>query len=129
MCGHKEITEDEFAVTKVDTGLHFYKGQRALHQTEGKANERKCKKKKKSQKLYSFKRFVIKKIDSGRRSIAKTSCLTLWRLTTYIYICCTAQLISRRRILNIYSTNILTEYFKHAAHSPFFSLFKMPFIS
>jgi hypothetical protein len=23
--------------------------------------------------------------------------------------------------LNIYSTNILTEYFKHAAHSPFFS--------
>ena len=30
-----------------------------------------------------------------------------------------------------YSTNILvrTEYFKHAAHSPFFSLFKMPFIS
>jgi len=27
-----------------------------------------------------------------------------------------------------YSTNIGTEYFKHAAHSPFF-LFKMPFIS
>ena len=25
-------------------------------------------------------------------------------------------------ILNIYSTNILTEYFKHAAHSPFFFL-------
>jgi hypothetical protein len=24
--------------------------------------------------------------------------------------------------LNIYLTNILTEYFKHAAHSPFFSL-------
>jgi hypothetical protein len=24
--------------------------------------------------------------------------------------------------LNIYSTNTLTEYFKHAAHSPFFSL-------
>ena len=32
----------------------------------------------------------------------------------------TAQLTSRRCILNIYSTNILTEYFKHAAHSPFF---------
>ena len=31
----------------------------------------------------------------------------------------TAQLTSRRCILNIYSTNILTEYFKHAAHSPF----------
>ena len=27
-----------------------------------------------------------------------------------------------------FSTNISTEYFKHAAHSPFF-LFKMPFIS
>ena len=25
-------------------------------------------------------------------------------------------------LLNIYSTNILTEYFKHAGHSPFFSL-------
>ena len=32
----------------------------------------------------------------------------------------TAQLTSRRCILNIYSTNILTEYFKHAAHSQFF---------
>ena len=57
--------------------------------------------------------------------------LTLWRLTTYIYIYTyiyihirrTAQLTSRRRILKIYSTNILTEYFKHAAHFPpfFFS--------
>ena len=39
-----------------------------------------------------------------------------------VYIRPTAQLTSRRCILNIYSTNILTEYFKHAAHSPFFSL-------
>ena len=48
-----------------------------------------------------------------------------------VYISRTAQLTSRRCILNIYSTNILTEYFKHAAHSPFFffSVFKMPFIS
>ena len=39
--------------------------------------------------------------------------LTLWRLKTYIYIyvCRTAQLTSRCCILNIYSTNILTEYF------------------
>ena len=37
-----------------------------------------------------------------------------------VYISRTAQLISRRCILNIYSTNILTEYFKHVAHSPFF---------
>ena len=34
----------------------------------------------------------------------------------------TAQLTSRCCILYIYSTNIRTEYFKHAAHSPFFSL-------
>src|SRR5215469_13453325 len=34
----------------------------------------------------------------------------------------TAQLTSRRCILYIHSTNIRTEYFKHAAHSPFFSL-------
>jgi hypothetical protein len=33
----------------------------------------------------------------------------------YVYICRTAQLTSRRYILNIYSTNIGTEYFKHAA--------------
>ena len=40
----------------------------------------------------------------------------------YIYICRTAELTSRRYILNIYSTNIHIEYFKHAALSPFFSL-------
>ena len=44
--------------------------------------------------------------------------LTLWRLTKYI--CRTAQLTSRCCVLNIYSTDILTEYFKHAVHSPFF---------
>jgi len=33
----------------------------------------------------------------------------------YIYICRTAALTSRRYILNIYSTNIHTEYFKRAA--------------
>ena len=33
----------------------------------------------------------------------------------YMYICRTAALTSRRYILNIYSTNIHTEYFKHAA--------------
>ena len=40
----------------------------------------------------------------------------------YIYICSTAVLTSRRYVLNICSTNIHTEYFKHAAKSPFFSL-------
>ena len=38
-----------------------------------------------------------------------------------VYIRRTSQLTSRRCIWNIYSTNILTEYFKHAAHSPFFN--------
>ena len=41
----------------------------------------------------------------------------------HVYIRRTAQLTSRRCVLNIYSTDILTEYFKRAAHSPvFFSL-------
>ena len=40
----------------------------------------------------------------------------------------TAQLTSRCCILYIYSTNIHTEYIKHAALSPFF-LFKIPLIS
>ena len=40
----------------------------------------------------------------------------------YIYICRTAALTSRRYILNIYSTNIHIEYFKHAANLRFFSL-------
>ena len=34
----------------------------------------------------------------------------------------TAPLTSKRCILCIYSTNISTEYFKHALYSPFFSL-------
>ena len=46
-----------------------------------------------------------------------------------VYTRRTAQLTSRRCILNIYSTDILTEYFELAAQSPFFSLFNMPFIS
>ena len=39
-----------------------------------------------------------------------------------VYISLTTQLTSRRFILKIYSINTLTEYFKRAAHSPFFSL-------
>ena len=41
----------------------------------------------------------------------------------------TAPLTSKRCILYIYSTNIGTEYFKHAQYSPFFFLFKMQFVS
>ena len=40
----------------------------------------------------------------------------------------TAPLTSKRCILYVYSTNIGTEYFKHALYSPFF-LFKMQFVS
>jgi hypothetical protein len=39
-----------------------------------------------------------------------------------IYIRLTSQLTYRRWILNIYTINILTKYFKHASHSPYFSL-------
>ena len=43
----------------------------------------------------------------------------------------TAPLTSKICILYIYSTNISTEYFKHGirVYSPFFSLFKMQFVS
>ena len=39
-----------------------------------------------------------------------------------VCVCHTAPLTSRCCILYIYLTNIRTEYFKHAAHSPFLSL-------
>ena len=39
-----------------------------------------------------------------------------------MYVCRTEPLTSRCCILYIYSTNIRTEYFKHAAYSLFFSL-------
>ena len=39
-----------------------------------------------------------------------------------LYMSRTALLTSKRCILYIYSTNRGTEYFKHALHSPFFSL-------
>ena len=51
--------------------------------------------------------------------IKKMDTLTFRSLTIYIYIyiyiCRTAALTSRRYILNIYPTNIHTEYFKHVA--------------
>ena len=45
-----------------------------------------------------------------------------------LYISRTTPLTSKRCILYIYSTNVGTEYFKHALYSPFF-LFKMQFVS
>ena len=52
-----------------------------------------------------------------------------WRVTVLfnpltpndLYISRTAPLTSKRCILYIYSTNVGTEYFKHALYSPFFS--------
>ena len=64
--------------------------------------------------------------DCTRRKA--THILTFIRLMTYvyiyiyIYICRTTPLTSRCCILYIYSTNMRAEYFKHAAHSPFFPL-------
>ena len=46
-----------------------------------------------------------------------------------LYMSRTEPLTSKRCILYIYSTNIGTEYFKHVLYSPFFSLFKMQFVS
>ena len=46
-----------------------------------------------------------------------------------LYMSRTAPLTSKRCILHIYSTNVGTEYFKHAIYSPFFFLFKMQFVS
>ena len=68
-------------------------------------------------------------------TVVVSSPLTFSRLMTYIYICRTAPLTSRCCILYIYSTNICTEYFKHAAHSPFFPLqnavyfIRLPFLA
>ena len=41
----------------------------------------------------------------------------------------TAPLTSKRCILCIHSTNVGTEYFKHALYSPFLFLFKMQCVS
>jgi hypothetical protein len=56
-------------------------------------------------------------------------CIPFNRLTPNdLYISRTAPLTSKRFILYIYSTNVGTEYFKHAQYSPFF-LFKMQYVS
>jgi hypothetical protein len=54
----------------------------------------------------------------------------VWPLETVPPIYRTATpLPSKHPILYIFSTNLRTEFFKHAANSPIFFLFKMPFIS
>ena len=46
-----------------------------------------------------------------------------------LYMSRTAPLTSKLCILYTYSTNVGTEYFKHALYSPFFFVFKMQFVS
>jgi len=65
--------------------------------------------------------------DSGNYTYHTTS---LNPLTPYDpYSGRRAPLTSKRCVLYIYSTNIGTEYFKHGIYCPFFSLFKMQFVS
>ena len=65
---------------------------------------------------------VVSCAQHSRRICGRRWALFIPLAPNDVYICPTAQLTSRRCISNIYSTNILTEYFKHAAHSQFFSL-------
>ena len=69
--------------------------------------------------LYMFR--ASQRSSSGLRNVLTFSHLMTY-IYIYIYICRTAPLTSRCCILYIYSTNIRTEFFKHAAHSPFFPL-------
>ena len=61
--------------------------------------------------------------DGGTASNIEGSCEFINPLTpNELYMSRTAPLTSKHCILYIYSTNVGTEYFKHALYSPFFSL-------
>ena len=62
--------------------------------------------------------FVIHKVQYLAHSLSYFNPLT----PNDLYMSRTAPLTSKRWILYIYSTNVGTEYFKHALYSPFFSL-------
>ena len=68
--------------------------------------------------------------DGSHELVSKTTVIDIInRLTPNDpYMGRTAPLTSKRCIWYIYSTNIGTEYFKHALYSPFF-FFKMQFAS
>ena len=76
-------------------------------------------------------KIVIKKTDN-KEPLGRPRCIldvVINRLTPNDpYMGRTAPLTSKHCILYIYSTNVGTEYFKHALYSPFF-LFKMQFVS
>ena len=61
---------------------------------------------------------VVRKVYWGRDSTIRFNPLT----PNDLYMSRTAPLTSKRCILYIYSTNVVTDYFKHALYSPFFSL-------
>ena len=72
----------------------------------------------------------ISEIELGYKKLQILSSSVFINLSTPNdpYVGRTAPLTSKHCILYIYSTNIGTEYFKHALYSPFF-LFKMQFVS
>ena len=69
-----------------------------------------------------FLKVVISVVDSGLLCCTwvSTVCAVIIPLTPNdLYMSRTAPLTSKRCILYIYSTNVGTEYFKHALYSPF----------
>ena len=81
-----------------------------------------------SNKFHSFHSQLIISTLKTDQSDRRNNAVTFSRRMTFIYICRTAPLTLRCYILYIYSTNIRTEYFKHAAHSPFFPLENVVYI-
>ena len=81
-----------------------------------------------------FDSFIIHILYTGCAKIKKFRCQKVIKIINPLtpndhYNGRTAPLTSKCCILYIYSTNIGTEHFKHGIYSPFFSLFKMQFVS
>ena len=75
-----------------------------------------------TQLTYCYSNFVaVSSLVSELLTFSRQMTLYIY-IYIYICVCRTAPLTSRCCILYIYSTNIRTEYFKHAAHSPFLPL-------
>ena len=73
--------------------------------------------------VYLLQMFIVVKLMLLLRILNYFSLSFVNRLTPNDpYMGLTTPLTSKRCILYIYSTNIGTEYFKHALYSPFFSL-------
>ena len=74
--------------------------------------------------FFEFSGFVFRKpiCCSRRHNILSEQSIFNPLTPNDLYISRTTTLTSKRCILYIYSTNVGTEYFKHALYSPFFSL-------